>query len=72
MMKVYDKEDINILWQPDKCIHCGVCFKGLSEVFDPREKPWIRPENATKERIIEQVKLCPSGAISIQYPTKTN
>ena len=28
------------------------------------ERPWIKPEGATTERIIEQVKKCPSGALS--------
>ncbi|MFT7546150.1 MAG: putative Fe-S cluster protein YjdI, partial [Gammaproteobacteria bacterium] len=36
------------------------------EVFKPKERPWIQPENASKEQIIEQVKKCPSGALSIQ------
>lgn len=30
-------------------------------------KPWIRPEGASSERIIEQVKKCPSGALSFYY-----
>jgi len=28
------------------------------------EKPWIKPDGATTERIIDQIKLCPSGALS--------
>jgi len=40
--------------------------KGLPEVFKPKESPWVQTENATKERIIEQVLKCPSGALSIK------
>ena len=65
MTKTYKKDDISILWQPEKCIHCAVCMNGLSSVFKPTEKPWIQPENGTKEEIIEQVNQCPSGALSI-------
>jgi len=66
-MKKYQKEDVSIIWDADKCTHAGFCARQLSEVFKPRERPWIQPENATKERIIEQVKKCPSGALSIEY-----
>jgi len=36
----------------------------LPEVFKPKEKPWIRPEESTTEKIIVQVTKCPSGALS--------
>jgi hypothetical protein len=44
-----------------------MCWKGeegLPEVFKPKEKPWIQPEGAETKRIIQQVKMCPSGALS--------
>lgn len=65
-MKTYKKDDIEIVWKAEKCIHAGFCARQLSEVFKPKDRPWIQPDNATKERIIEQVKKCPSGALSIQ------
>ena len=65
-MKKYIKEDVEIVWVPEKCIHAGLCARRLSEVFKPKDRPWIQPENASKERIIEQVSMCPSGALSIQ------
>jgi uncharacterized Fe-S cluster protein YjdI len=66
MNKEYKKEDVTILWQPDKCIHSAVCVKGLSKVFKPKESPWIQTENASKEEIVKQIKACPSGALSIK------
>jgi len=60
----YTKGEITVIWQPAKCIHSAICFKGLPGVFDPGRKPWIEMENATAEEIIEQVKKCPSGALS--------
>jgi len=68
-MKKYPKEDIHIGWEPKKCIHAGNCARQLSSVFKPKEKPWIQPENASKEDIIAQVGRCPSGALSIVYPS---
>jgi len=60
----YTNGEVTIVWKPDLCIHSGNCVRGLSDVFKSKEKPWITPEGATKERIIEQVKKCPSGALS--------
>ena len=69
-MKTYDKEDIKIGWEPDKCTHSGNCVKGLPDVFDVNKRPWINTEGATKQAIIDQVAKCPSGALSIIYPDK--
>ena len=60
----YSNGEVTIVWQPELCIHSGNCFRGLPEVFKPKEKPWITPENSTTEKIIQQVKKCPSGALS--------
>jgi len=66
MHKEYKKEDVTILWNDQKCTHSAVCAKGLPHVFKPREKPWIQTDNDTKEKIVAQVKKCPSGALSIK------
>lgn len=65
-MKKYPKEDINIIWKPELCTHSANCARGLASVFKPRDKPWITPEGANKQEIIEQVAKCPSGALSIE------
>ncbi len=65
--KRYSNGEITIVWKPGTCIHSTICWKGvtgLSAVFNPAEKPWIKPEGASSEKIIEQVKKCPSGALS--------
>jgi uncharacterized Fe-S cluster protein YjdI len=63
--KKYANDDITVLWEPSKCIHSAICFKGLPQVFDPRKKPWITLENSNTEAIVKQVNQCPSGAISV-------
>jgi uncharacterized Fe-S cluster protein YjdI len=60
----YSNGELTIVWQPELCIHSGRCVRSLPEVFKPKEKPWIRPEESTTEKIIVQVKKCPSGALS--------
>ena len=60
----YSNGEVTVIWQPGLCIHSGICFKGLPEVFDPRRKPWIEADKASTEKIIEQVKKSRSGALS--------
>lgn len=66
MKKEYTNGEVIITWQPDKCIHSAICVTGLSEVFKPREAPWIKMEAATTSQLIEQVKKCPSGALGFR------
>ncbi len=61
----YTRDGVTIVWQPDKCIHSGICANGLPQVFNPRRKPWIDMSFAEIEAIKKQVALCPSGALSI-------
>lgn len=65
-MKKYSNGEITILWQPEKCIHSGICVKTLPLVYNVKDRPWIKPENATTEELIDQVKKCPSGALSFE------
>ncbi|MFY0627994.1 MAG: (4Fe-4S)-binding protein [Reichenbachiella sp.] len=64
-IKHYTKEDLTVKWQSDLCTHSGNCARGLIEVFNPRNVPWVDLDGASKEQIIDQVKKCPSGALSI-------
>jgi uncharacterized Fe-S cluster protein YjdI len=61
----YSNGETTVVWKPDLCIHSGICAHGLAGVFDPRRKPWIDMSQAETREIIEQVKKCPSGALSI-------
>lgn len=63
----YPNSDITVIWKPNLCQHSTLCWKGLIAVFNPREKPWIKMDGATTERIIGQVQKCPSGALSFVY-----
>lgn len=62
--KKYTNGEVTIVWKPVDCIHSGICFRELGDVFDPRKRPWITPEHSTTEAIIAQIKKCPSGALS--------
>lgn len=60
----YTNGEITVLWKPNRCIHSGICVRGLPLVFDPRRKPWVDIQAATSEEICNQVDKCPSGALS--------
>ena len=62
----YSNGEVTIIWKPDLCQHAAVCVKLLPEVYNPKDRPWIKPENAIAEEIKSQVAQCPSGALSIK------
>lgn len=63
-----NNSDIIVTWTPSKCIHAGICVKTLPNVYHPKEQPWLRPEQATKDELIEQINNCPSGALGYIIP----
>lgn len=62
--KEYSNGEVTMVWEAEKCIHSAMCVKGLPDVFQPKERPWIKIDSGTTDRIIETVKKCPSGALS--------
>ena len=62
--KKYSNGEVTVIWKPNMCIHSAICFRGLGEVFHPKELPWITPEKSTTGEIISQIQKCPSGALS--------
>ena len=75
IIKKYSNGELTVVWKPGLCIHSTICWKnetGLPEVFNPKERPWIKPEGADTQRIIEQVNKCPSGALSFYMNNEEN
>jgi uncharacterized Fe-S cluster protein YjdI len=64
--KEYTNGEITVVWQSGKCIHSGICWRSLSAVFQPGERPWIKVEKADSSDIINTVAKCPSAALSIK------
>lgn len=60
----YSNDEITVVWKPTACIHSKLCWKELSDVFKPAERPWIKIEAASSEKIMAQIDKCPSGALS--------
>ena len=66
VIKEYPKDDVIVVWQSAKCKHAGKCVGGLPSVFKPKEVPWIQTEHASKEEVVDAVKRCPSGALTMK------
>ena len=60
----YSNGELTIIWQPNICQHAGICVKMLPKVYTPKERPWIKIENATTAELIDQIGKCPSGALT--------
>jgi uncharacterized Fe-S cluster protein YjdI len=70
IIKKYSNGEVTVTWQPSKCIHSTICFQGLPQVFNPRKRPWVTIEGSDTDKIISQVKECPSGALTYQMNEK--
>ena len=64
--KAYEGKSITVTFEARRCRHAAECVRGLPEVFDPGERPWIRPDGAEAERLAEVVRRCPSGALQYE------
>ncbi|MEZ4854907.1 MAG: (4Fe-4S)-binding protein [Gelidibacter sp.] len=61
--KEYSNGEVTITWEAEKCIHSAICAKGLPKVFRPKDRPWIKIDQAPTVDLVNQVKACPSGAL---------
>jgi uncharacterized Fe-S cluster protein YjdI len=68
-LQVYEAPNIIVIFNPNVCIHSGVCVRGLPAVFDVKRKRWVQPELASAAEVAAQVARCPSGAL--QYRLKS-
>lgn len=62
-LQTYEAPGITVTFDPNICVHSGVCVRGLSSVFDVKQRRWIQLEHATPDEIAAQVARCPSGAL---------
>ncbi len=68
--KKYSNGEVTVVWKPGTCIHSAICFKGLGQVFDPQRRPWITPEGANTDSIIDQEKKMPIGSAELLFESR--
>jgi uncharacterized Fe-S cluster protein YjdI len=70
MQQEHKNDKLIVRYDPAICIHAGECVRGLPSVFSLSRKPWIDVNGAPAAAIIEQVKRCPSGALTYEWLEK--
>lgn len=71
-LQVYETDQIRVTFDPNICIHSGVCLRTLPAVFDVRRKRWVQPEEASIDAVMPAVAKCPSGALQYQLVTSVS
>ena len=69
-MQEYKNDKLVVRYGPAICIHAGECVRGLPSVFSLSRNPWIDVNGASAATVIEQVKCCPSGALTYELLEK--
>jgi uncharacterized Fe-S cluster protein YjdI len=64
-MQEYRNDKIVVRYDPQICIH-----RGLPSVFNVSKNPWIDVNGASANAVAEQVKRCPSGALTFELLKK--
>jgi len=62
----YRTPAIVVRWDAVRCIHAGYCVRGLPQVFNPQDRPWVHVEQASADEIAEVVQRCPTGALHFE------
>lgn len=62
-LQVYPAPGITVTFDPNVCIHSGVCVRSLPAVFDVRRARWIEADAAIAGEVAETISRCPSGAL---------
>lgn len=62
-MKV-ETDDLTIHYNVKTCIHARKCVLGLPRVFNSENDPWIQPQHASTDALLDTIRACPSGALT--------
>ena len=66
--KAFQASEITVYFDPQRCRHFAECLRGLPEVFNARNRPWIAPDAASAALVAEVIGRCPSGALHYEAP----
>lgn len=69
-LQTYEGDGITVTFDPNICIHSGVCARTLFAVFDPYERRWVRLEKGTAAEIAATIDKCPSTALKYTIKPK--
>ena len=61
-----DGNTVTVEYTPMLCSHAAECQRLAMNVFNPKAKPWIQPENGSLQDIVAVMGACPSGALRLR------
>ncbi|MBX2802281.1 MAG: CDGSH iron-sulfur domain-containing protein [Myxococcales bacterium] len=59
----YEGAEVTIHYNRLLCSHAAECGRRQKAAFDSSRSPWIIPDNAPADGLLEVVQACPSGAL---------
>jgi len=66
MAQAYQGKAVTIFYDEKICQHAGNCVKTLPSVFDVSRTPWIDPDRASPQEIVDAIAKCPTGALTFK------
>lgn len=64
----YEGAGVTVFYNRLLCSHAGECVRRAANIFDPKQRPWIQPDNGSVNEVREVVEACPSGALRWSEP----
>jgi len=61
--KLYRGTGVEVSYDGARCRHAAECLRGLPSVFDLDRRPWIFPDGADPDDVVDVVARCPTGAL---------
>ena len=61
--RVYERDELRVLWDATRCTHVAACIRAQPAVFDSSRRPWIEIDAASAEDIAAAIRQCPTGAL---------
>jgi CDGSH-type Zn-finger protein/uncharacterized Fe-S cluster protein YjdI len=61
----YGGTHADVCWDERLCIHVGECGRAKGDLFVGGREPWCQPDLVTVDDVLDVVKRCPSGALSV-------
>jgi CDGSH-type Zn-finger protein/uncharacterized Fe-S cluster protein YjdI len=63
----YAGKEATVTWNGKLCIHVGECGRAKGDLFIAGRKPWCQPDSATNDEVVDVVRRCPTGALSVTF-----
>ena len=63
----YPGEQVTIFDNRGICQHSGLCTDRLATAFRTKEEPFVAPSGGRMDQLIQAVRDCPSGALSLAF-----